>query len=148
GTGTAGVGLLQSACGGGAIVGAALSIGLVARAKLATDLGIGLVLWGGPLLPVAAIPPAALAALALAILGVGNSIVDVCAVTLMQRNTPRELTSRVFGVLESLVVGALGVGALVTPLLVHWLGIRSTLVAVGAVLPVLTVLSIRGLAAI
>lgn len=148
GTGNAGVGLLQSACGVGAIVGAALSIGLVARAKLATDFGFGLVLWGGPLILIAAIPHAVFAALALAILGAGNSIVDVCAVTLIQRSTPRELTGRVFGVLESVIVIGLGIGGLLTPILTHAFGIRTTLFAVGAVLPVLAVLSVRTLAKI
>ena len=147
-TGTAGVGLLQSACGVGAIVGAALSIGLVARARLATDLGFGLVLWGAPLVLIAAIPHAGFAALGLAFLGAGNSIVDVCAVTLMQRSTPSELTTRVFGVLESVIVAGLGVGALLTPLLTHWLGIRGTLFAVGALLPIVAALSARSLVAI
>jgi predicted MFS family arabinose efflux permease len=147
-TGNAGVGLLQSACGVGAIIGAALSIGLVARAKLATDLGFGLVLWGAPLLLIAAVPHAVVAALALAVLGAGNSIVDVCAVTLIQRSTPGELTGRVFGVLESAIVAGLGVGALITPLLTHWLGIRGTLLAVGALLPILAAVSARRFAAI
>jgi predicted MFS family arabinose efflux permease len=148
GTGNAGVGLLQSACGIGAIIGAALSIGLVSRAKLAGDFGVGLVLWGAPLILIAAVPHAWFAALALAILGAGNSIVDVCAVTLIQRSTPRELTGRVFGVLESVIVTGLGIGALLTPLLTHTWGIRDTLYAVGALLPVLAVLSVRSLRAI
>jgi hypothetical protein len=148
GTGNAGVGLLQSACGAGAIIGAALSVGLVARAKLGADLGLGLVLWGAPLALIAAVPQAWFAAVALAILGAGNSIVDVCAVTLIQRSTPGELTARVFGVLESVTIAALGIGALTTPLLTHWLGIRGALFVVGALLPVLAVLSMHSLGVI
>ncbi len=46
GLGTAGVGLLQAACGVGALLGAAVSLSLVARARVATDFAIGLLLWG------------------------------------------------------------------------------------------------------
>ena len=42
GLGTAGVGLLQAACGVGALLGAAVSLSLVARARIAADFAIGL----------------------------------------------------------------------------------------------------------
>src|SRR5204863_7017166 len=49
GLGTAGVGLLQAACGVGALLGAAVSLSLVSRARVATDFAIGLLLSGAPL---------------------------------------------------------------------------------------------------
>ena len=87
-TGNAGVGLLESACGAGAIAGAGLPLVLLARARLATDFGIGFVLWGTPLVFVAAFPHVWVAAVALAVLGAGNSIIDVAAMTLIQRTAP------------------------------------------------------------
>jgi len=45
GLGTAGVGLLQAACGVGALVGAAVALSLVARARIAADFAIGLLLF-------------------------------------------------------------------------------------------------------
>ena len=144
-TGNAGVGLLESACGVGAIAGAGLSLVLVARARLAGNLGLGFVLWGAPLLLIAAFPRAWFAALALAALGAGNSVIDVAAMTLIQRTAPASVAARVFGVLESGIVVSMAVGALVTAPLVDALGIRGALLVVGAILPVLAVVSRRPL---
>ena len=57
-------------------------------------------------------------------------------VTLLQRATPSELLGRVFGVLESIVIASVAVGAAVTPALLDLLGVRATLVVTGALLPV------------
>jgi hypothetical protein len=61
--------------------------------------------------------------------------------TLMQRSASEEVLGRVFGVFESLILGAMAIGALVAPGVVSALGPRGALVAVGAVLPALLVLS-------
>jgi Cyclic nucleotide-binding domain len=47
--------------------------------------------------------------------------------------------ARVFGVLESLLLLTIGLGALVAPLLLNWLGTRGALIAAGALLPLLVV---------
>ena len=148
GTGDAGVGLLQSAAGIGAIIGAGLSVALIARAKLASDLGLGLVLWGVPLIVIGAFPHAWVAALALAVLGAGNSIVDIAGITLIQRTAAPAVAGRVFGALEGMVVAMLALGALVTPPVIHVIGIRGSLLAFGAILPVLVMLTIARLRAI
>ena len=49
GIGNAGVGVLQSACGVGAIAGAGVALSLVSRSRLGRDLALGLALWGVPL---------------------------------------------------------------------------------------------------
>jgi len=90
-------------------------------------------------------PHEAPALVLLAVLGVGNTLVDVAALTLLQRAAPDEVLARVFGVIESLLVGAVGLGAILAPLLVSLFGIRGALIATGALLPVLTVLSWRRL---
>jgi Major Facilitator Superfamily/Cyclic nucleotide-binding domain len=148
GLGSAGVGLLQAACGVGSIAGAAVSLALISRARMAADFAIGLTLWGLPLVLVGAIPTAAVAALALGIVGVGNTIVDISAITLLQRTTPTEVSGRVFGVLESSTVGAFAVGALAAPALIGLFGVRGALLSVGAFLPVLSILRWRSLATI
>jgi len=74
------------------------------------------------------------------VFGVGNTLVDVSGVTLMQRAVRDEVLGRVFGALESLLVAGLAVGALITPPLINWIGTRASLIVFGAVLPVLTVL--------
>lgn len=148
GLGNAGVGLLQSACGIGAVLGAAVALALVARARLAGDFALGLLFWGAPFLLIAAVPDAYVAALALGIVGIGNSLVDISAMTLVQRTAPEEIAGRVFGVLESTIVASLALGALVTPGMIALIGVRGTLLPLGALLPVLAALSWRRLATI
>ena len=148
GLGTAGVGLLQAACGIGALLGAAVALSLVARARIAADFAIGLLLWGMPLLLVGAAPTAIVAALALGVVGVGNTLVDISAMTLLQRAAPPDVAARVFGCLESVIIGSIALGALATPGLIALLGVRGALVAIGALLPVLSLLRWRSLGAI
>jgi hypothetical protein len=61
---------------------------------------------------------------------------------------PDEVLSRVLGVAWGLVMGAVAIGSLVAPAIVSALGPRGALVAVGAILPVTTLLSWGGLKAI
>ena len=72
------------------------------RKRPSFHFGVGVVLWSVPLLLVTAWPviPAAVAVMAL--IGVGNSLVDVNGFTVLQRVVPEEVMSRVFGAVESL----------------------------------------------
>lgn len=135
--GTAGVGWLYAATGVGGIVGAGVTLALVGRKRLAGDFGIGLVLWGVPFLVMGAWPHPAVALVMLGVLGIGNTLVDVSGLTLLQRNAPEAVRSRVFGVFESMVAGTIGLGAVLAPLLIALLGIRAALVATGLFLPLL-----------
>ncbi len=148
GMGTAGVGVLQSACGVGSIAGAALALVRVSTSRLGRDLATGLVLWGTPLLVIGALTHSYVAVAAMAVLGIGNTLVDISAVTLIQRTAAAEVAGRIFGVLESSTVAALALGALAAPLLINLLGTRGALLAVGGVLPALTLLTWRKLTAI
>lgn len=148
GIGSAGVGLLQAACGVGALAGAGVALSLVPRARLATDFALGLFLWGVPLLLLGAFPTAVVAAIALTVVGVGNTLVDISAMTLLQRAAPPDVAGRIFGCLESVVIGSLALGALSAPVLIALVGIRGGLIVVGSVLPILGVLRWRALARI
>ena len=143
--GKSGPGFLNSAVGVGGLVGAVVALALVGRRRLATDFGLGLFLWGVPIALIGVWPHEAPALVLLAVLGVGNTLVDVAALTLLQRAAPDEVLARVFGVIESLLVAAVGLGAILAPLLVSVFGIRGALIATGALLPVLTALSWRRL---
>ena len=48
-------------------------------------------------------------------LGIGNTLVDVAGLTLLQRTAPPDVIGRVFGVLEMLLVGTIGLGAALAP---------------------------------
>jgi MFS family permease len=139
--GRAGPGLLNSAVGIGGLVGAGVALGLVGVRGLGTVFALGLVLWGVPLVLFGVWPATGAALLFLGLLGIGNTLVDVSGLTLLQRTAPPDVLGRVFGVLESLVVGTLGLGAILAPLLVSLFGLRWALVATGLLLPVLAVIS-------
>ena len=146
--GESGVGFLNSAVGAGGLAGVVVALALVGRRRLASDFRLGLILWGVPIVLIGVWPEQASVFALLALLGVGNTLVDVAGLTLLQRAVPDDVLARVFGVLESLVVGTIGLGAVAAPLLVAMLGIRGALIATGALLPLLAVLTWRRLARI
>jgi MFS family permease len=82
---------------------------------------------------------------ALALLGIGNSVVDISAVTLIQRTASAAVAGRVFGLVEAAAVGGLGIGSVLTPLLLHLTGARWTLAIAGAILPLLSLVMRRAL---
>jgi MFS family permease len=146
--GRAGVGYLNSAMGVGGVIGALAAFSLAGRVRLAPSFGVGIAIWGVPIALIGVFPHPALALVLFGCVGVGNTLVDVSGTTLLQRSAPDAVLARVFGVLESLIVGSIGIGALVAPFVVHALGIRWALVAVGAFLPVVVALTWRNLVAI
>jgi hypothetical protein len=144
--GNAGVGLLEAASGIGSILGAGVALALVGRGRLAGDFALGIVLWGVPLVLIGVVPVPVAAVLALGVVGVGNTLVDISAMTLLQRTAPPAVAARVFGVLESVIVGGLALGALLAPALVSGIGARGALIVVGSLLPLLAALRWRSLA--
>ena len=140
GIGESGLGFLTAATGVGGIVGVGIAFALVGRKRLANDFGLGLILIGAGLGLVGVWPTEVGALLLMGVFGIGNTLVDVSGVTLMQRAVRDEVLGRVFGALESLLVAGLAAGALVTPVAIDWIGTRATLIVIGALLPVLTML--------
>ena len=146
--GASGVGLLNSSLGVGGIVGGVAAAMLVARSKLGTDLGVGLLLWGVPLLLVGLWPEAWVAFAAFAVVGVGNTVVDVAGDTLLQRAVPDAVLARAFAAMESVTLVAVALGSVAAPVLIDLIGDRATLLVVGALLPVAALLAWRPLAAL
>jgi CRP-like cAMP-binding protein/predicted MFS family arabinose efflux permease len=146
--GEQGVGFLNSAYGIGGLLGALAALSLVGRPQLGHPVAVGLILWGLPIALVGLWPEAAVGLFALAIVGAGNSVLDVSGFTLVQRLVDDRVLSRVFGVLEMVIFLTVGFGALLTPVLVSGLGARGALVVTGAVLPVLALLAWRRLGAL
>ena len=136
-TGPGGVGYLNSAVGVGGLIGAVFSLMRVGRRRLAGMCGIAVAGTGGPMIFIAPHPSTAIALVAFALIGISNIVEDVAGFTLLQRTTPDEVLSRVFGVVHSLFFATVAVGAILAPRLVDAIGVRWSLVAVGAVLPVL-----------
>jgi MFS family permease len=147
-TGQAGVGFLNSAVGVGGLLGALAAAALVGRGRLATDFGVGIFIWGVPIALVAVWPNQVFALVLLGVVGIGNTLVDVSGMTLLQRAAPEDVLARVFGVLESLLLATPALGAVVAPLLLNWLGTRGALIVAGALLPLLVVPAWPALSAI
>lgn len=139
--GNAGVGFLNSALGIGGLVGALAAAALVSRGRLAAIFGLGILLWGVPIALIGAWPVAVVALLLFGCVGVGNTIVDVAGMTLLQRSAEEHVLARLFGVLESLIVGSIGLGAAAAPILIALLGNRGAFIATGLVLPALVLLT-------
>lgn len=146
--GAAGLGLLNSAAGAGGIAAALVVGGVAARGRLASSLGVGIALWGLPLALIGIWPGQALALVLLAIVGAGGTIVAVSGDTLLQRAAPPDVLARVFGAVDGVMLVALALGSLAAPFLVETIGVRGTLLVVGALLPVLAVLTWTRLVAI
>ncbi len=142
-SGERGLGGLYSALGVGGIVGAAVSLGLIGRRRLAPPFGLGVCLWGAPLALIALWDSQAGTLVLLALIGVANTVVDVSGFTILQRAVPDAVLSRVFGILESLSYGTHALGGVIAAVLVETAGIKTALVACGLFLPGVVALAWR-----
>jgi MFS family permease len=131
--GGAGVGLLNSAVGAGAILGSALTVLLVGR-RLVVPIVTGFACWGLALGAVALVPSRAGVPVLLAVAGAGGILCEVAGRLLLQRSVPNEVLSRVFGVLEGLSMAAIGLGSMLVPAAIDRLGVRTTLVVAGGLM--------------
>lgn len=130
GTGARGVGYLDAVFGVGSIIGGVVAIGRANRSRLAGDMMVGVMLWSVPLVLVTLWPHPIACFVAIALLGLGNPLVDVNMDTIVQRLSPDEVLGRVFGALEACFIATMALGALVMPFLIEWLGLRWALLVV------------------
>ena len=142
--GNGAVGYLNAAFGIGAIIGAFVIAGFVGARRLSRPFIAGALLSGAPLI-VAAAPNRGAAIAALIVLGVANPLLDVPLFTLLQRSVPEEVLARVFGVLQLIWNGSIGIGALIAPALISAFGVRATLLVMGLFVPALVILLWRPL---
>ena len=124
--GEEGVGFLNSAIGIGGLVGAVVAAALIGR-RLSSNFLLGIGLWGIPIALIGVFPETAPTLLFLAFVGLGNTLVDVSAFTLLQRAVPEEVLARAFGAVQALWVAAIGIGSIAAPLLIAAADIRGAL---------------------
>jgi MFS family permease len=146
--GQSGVGYLNAAIGIGAFVGALAALSLTGARRLSPAFLVGLVAVSLPLAAIGLWQEVGIALVCLALMGVANSFVDVAGLTLIQRTVPDEVLARVFGVIQMLWMGAMGVGAALAPALTAWLGVSTSMVVIGLILPVLVLVFGRTVARI
>jgi MFS family permease len=140
-----GLGYLNATLGIGGLVGGFVALVLAQRGHLARDFGIGVFFWSAPLILLAAWPTVTAAVIVWVLIGLANSVVDVNAFTILQRIAPAETMSRVFGAMESAIIGTMALGALLMPLLIRTVGIRWGIVVIGVGIGAPTLLGFRGL---
>ena len=127
-------GVVMGSVGIGGAIGAALASVLVLRAKLAQPIALGLVAGGLPLLVMTMVGQLPLAVLLLAVGGAGIALALGATRTLVVRITDARILTRVFSVQESLSLLGAGLGAVVAPVLIEWLGASDAYAPLGLLL--------------
>jgi len=135
--GQSSVGALTAAIGVGGVVGGGLVLARAQRERYGSNLALGLVLWGVPLVALALASSETAAFLLLIVVGIGVTVVDVSAVTLLQRAAQGELLAHALGLLQAIFVATVALGTLAAPLLVSAVGARKALLLTGIPLPLL-----------
>src|SRR3954469_16751750 len=127
GTGSEGFGYLLAGIGLGGILMAAAVDRLAGSRRLAAIIVVGV---AGYCLPTALLTVVHSPALAFAlevVRGGSTLVVDVLAITALQRAVPPDQLARVFGVFFAFILGAISLGALVTPPIVSAFGLNAGL---------------------
>ena len=143
--GESGVGLLHTAMGIGALIGAAGSVALVGRRSLLPALLLATALFGASIAAAGTADAAVVAIVAVFVSGGAVTLLDVTGRVLLQRIVDDAVLTRVFGVIESLWMAGVGVGSALSAVLVGTLGLEAAFLVAGGTLPVLTVAAIGGL---
>jgi MFS family permease len=136
GLGGQGVGFVGALGGVGAIAGSIAGLLLVGRERLGVALVASALLYGAGIAAIAVAPGSVAAASLLVVAGVGSGLTYVGAQTLIHRLAGDDVMSRVFGVLQGLMMGTSALGALAVPIVIALAGNRATFAIAGLSLPV------------
>jgi MFS family permease len=134
--GPGGVGLLNGTVGAGGVLGGIVALALGTRLWLGSNLRVGTIVWGLPLVLIAFVPTLLPVLALLVVVGAGNVVVDITSFTLIQQAAPDDVRARVFGALEGAAITSGALGALLGGFLVEAIGTSATLLGIGLVLQV------------
>jgi MFS family permease len=148
GTGSEGFGYLVAGLGVGGVLMAGAVNRLAGNRRLALIITLGAVLYCLPTALLTVIHNPALACVLQVLRGGATLIVDVLAITALQRVVPNDSIARVFGVFFAFVLGAISLGALITPPIVSALGLDGGLIFMALVPAGLALLGYPALAAL
>jgi predicted MFS family arabinose efflux permease len=139
GTGSTGYGYLLAGLGIGGILITSLMNRIAAMRRLGAIIVAGMAVYCLPtaLLTVVHVPWVAF--LVEVVRGAGTIVVDVLAITALQRLVKPDVLARVFGVFFALVLAAVSLGALLMPILLGIVGLTTTLLIMGCAIPVMSV---------
>jgi predicted MFS family arabinose efflux permease len=142
GTGADGFGYLLAGLGIGGIVAAGLVNRMAAWPRLGSVILLGMAVYCLPTLLFLVVDNPVAAAAIQVVRGAGTLVVDVLAITALQRSLPKEVLGRVFGAYFSGVLLAISLGALVTPFVISNLSLDASIWMAGALLPALCLLGL------
>jgi MFS family permease len=137
GTGPDGYGYLLAGAALGGVLGAGLANRLSRASRLAPVIMGSLCLQALPFLLTVPVHSPALAAVLQVASGVGMIIVDVLAITSLQRDLAGDVLSRVLGIFDTLVLGAILLASLAAGILLAHADVSAALIAVGVGIPVI-----------
>ena len=142
GTGADGYGYLLAGLGVGGVLAAGLVNRLAASPRLGGIILLGMAVYCVPTLLFLVVTSPVAAFGIQGVRGAGTLVVDVLAVTALQRSLPPDLLGRVFGAFFTAVLAAISLGALVTPLVIATAGLDVSLWLAGGLLPALCLLGV------
>ena len=131
GTGSTGYSYLIAGASLGGVLIAGLANRFSASTRLAPVILLGMFMLAMPFAVVAGVHSVVLAFLLQIVSGAGMVVVDVLAITALQRDLPRGVLSRVFGIFESAVPASLLASSVITAAILHRVGLTATLLAIG-----------------
>ena len=139
GTGANGFGYLLAGLGIGGVLMATTVDKLAARSSLAWVILAGVAGYTLPTALMVVIHTPALAVLVQVVRGASTLVVDVLALTSLQRAVPRDQLGRVMGVFWAFIIGAIALGTLITPIISNSFGLDTGLLTM-ALAPLLLAL--------
>ncbi|MEO5941158.1 MAG: MFS transporter [Candidatus Limnocylindrales bacterium] len=135
-----GVGFVGALGGVGAILGSAAGLMLIGRERLGVALAGSVVLFGVGIATISLATESVAAVGLLVLAGAGAGLTNVGALTLIHRLAGDDVMSRVFGVLQGMMMGATALGALAVPVTISLVGNRAAFAVAGLSLPVVLLL--------
>jgi predicted MFS family arabinose efflux permease len=145
GLGPDGFGVLLAGQGVGGVVAALVVNRLAASPRLGLIILAGMAVYCLPTALLTVVHAPAVAVALQFVRGAGTLVVDVMAVTALQRSVPEDLLARVFGVFFAFVLGAISLGTFVVPPLVSAFGLDATLVVMAVAPPAIGLLCLPAL---
>lgn len=135
GTGESGYGLFFAASAGGGILMAVVANQMAERGNLGYVVGLSLVLQGVPLALIGVTNSLWLVLVLLAIAGAGTVMVDVLAITALQRAVPNRLLGRVLGIMTAMSLLGASLSIIALGWSIEHVGLEVSIIVSGVVLP-------------
>lgn len=141
--GAGAAGYLGAAFGAGSVIGGVVALALVGRHRLVEVLVGAALAWGAAFVVIGVWPTVPGAFILLCACGVSRSVLGAASRTMLHRVVPPRLHGRVFGMLEGVTMLGLAIGSISVPLLISLGGTEVAWVAVGSLLVIVSVATLR-----